>query len=144
MRSKTVVERIMPAPDKPTTQDTRFVCPTVDDIKKYIADEGFTIDAEHFHDYYAARGWKFGNKKMIAWRPVIRTWQRRKEELEGVKSMPTPEPVTRTRGLCQTCVNFGERDLTCRRKAPHLTYGTWPNVKPDDWCGDYMKYQAPD
>ncbi len=59
MRSKTVVERIMPAPDKPTTQDTRFVCPTVDDIKKYIADEGFTIDAHPFRDPQDGRWYLF-------------------------------------------------------------------------------------
>ena len=59
-----------------------------------------------------------------------------------------PPPVwrkrkPRTRGLCSECFYFGANDLTCRRKAPHLTYGTWPNVKPDDWCGDYVKYLAP-
>jgi len=63
---------------------------------------------------------------------------------EGVPAPTWRKRKPRTRGLCSECFYFGANDLTCRRKAPHLTYGTWPNVKPDDWCGDYMKFQAPD
>lgn len=76
-------ERNKKSADKPPTH-SRFVPPSVEDVKKYCIERDNGIDPVAFVDYYAARGWVAGKSKMKDWRAAVRVWEnRRKEETAG-------------------------------------------------------------
>lgn len=57
---------------------TRFTPPTVEEVEAYIRERQSNIDAQHFVDYYAARGWVYKTgQKMKDWRAAVRTWEQR-------------------------------------------------------------------
>ena len=58
----------------------RFVPPSVDEVAAYAREQGLTMDAAAFVDYFASNGWKVGGKAaMKDWRPAVRNWARRDE-----------------------------------------------------------------
>jgi len=67
-----------PARTKP--QKKQFTPPTADDVRAYCEEQGITVDAERFIDYYAANGWKVGSQGMKDWRATVRNWARRDRE----------------------------------------------------------------
>ena len=54
----------------------RFKAPTVEEVQEYCTERGNNIDAQHFIDYYSARGWMLGNNHIKDWKACIRTWER--------------------------------------------------------------------
>lgn len=65
---------------------TRFIPPTVEDVKAYCVERGNGIDAEYFVDHYTANGWMVGKAKMKDWKATIRKWERTDKEREKEKS----------------------------------------------------------
>ena len=59
-----------------TEKKERFKAPTVEEVKKYCTERGNNIDAQHFIDYYSARGWMLGKNHIKDWKACIRTWER--------------------------------------------------------------------
>ena len=56
----------------------RFTPPTLEDVKAYCIERNNGIDAQHFIDYYAARGWELKpGQKVKDWKACIRTWEQR-------------------------------------------------------------------
>ena len=51
-----------------------FIAPTIDEVQEYATQKGYSIDAEHFVDYYTANGWRVGRNPMKDWRAAVRTW----------------------------------------------------------------------
>lgn len=69
-----------PTPDltpdpKPEKKAKRFVKPTVEQVRDYITEKNYTVDAEKFWDYYESKGWKVGHSPMKDWKAAVRTWQ---------------------------------------------------------------------
>ena len=63
--------------------------PTVEEIREYINDKGYTVDADQFFNYYESVGWRVGGKSaMKDWKAAVRTWQQK--EPEPVKSKDDP------------------------------------------------------
>lgn len=61
-----------PAPPK----EKKFVKPTVKEVADYARSIGFSINAEHFCDYYEMVGWRVGGKApMKDWKAAVRTWK---------------------------------------------------------------------
>lgn len=58
-------------------KSTRFIKPTVEQVKEYCKERNNSINAERFVDYYESRGWKVGNASMKDWKASIRTWEQR-------------------------------------------------------------------
>lgn len=56
---------------------TRFSPPTVDEVSAYCKERGNKIDAQHFVDFYASKGWKVGQNPMKDWKACVRTWEQR-------------------------------------------------------------------
>ena len=54
----------------------RFSPPTLEERKKYIADNKYNVDPERFIDYYTANGWSVGKNRMKDWKAVVRNWDR--------------------------------------------------------------------
>ena len=55
----------------------RFVKPTVEQVAEYCMERGNYVDAEHFVDFYEAKGWKVGSSPMKDWKAAVRTWEQR-------------------------------------------------------------------
>ena len=54
----------------------RFYPPTLEELKKYIADNKYNVDPERFIDYYTANGWTVGKNRMKDWKAAVRNWDR--------------------------------------------------------------------
>lgn len=54
----------------------RFKTPSVEEVQEYCTERGNNIDAQHFIDYYSARGWRLGKNHIKDWKACIRTWER--------------------------------------------------------------------
>ena len=57
-----------------------FHPPTLEDVEEYCQSRNNGIDAQHFIDYYTARGWMLGKEKMKDWKAAVRTWEKRNKE----------------------------------------------------------------
>ena len=55
---------------------TKFIPPTVEEIKVYCLERKNSVDAERFLDFYSAKGWMIGKNKVKDWKACIRTWER--------------------------------------------------------------------
>lgn len=53
-----------------------FVKPTIDEVKAYIKEKAYNVNAEQWWDFYESKGWFVGKNKMKDWRAAVRTWQR--------------------------------------------------------------------
>lgn len=61
--------------DKPPRQ-TRFVSPTVEEVRAYCLERKNSVDPEKFVSFYAAKGWMIGKNKMKDWKQAVITWER--------------------------------------------------------------------
>jgi len=66
--------------DKNEAANTCFIPPRIDEIQAYCAERNNSIDAQRFHNFYEAKGWKIGNQAMQDWRAAVRTWEDRDEK----------------------------------------------------------------
>ena len=55
----------------------RFTPPNAQEVAAFAKEHGYTINAEQFVDFYAAKGWRVGNTPMKDWRAAVRNWVRR-------------------------------------------------------------------
>ncbi len=55
---------------------SRFVKPSIQDVRDYCSIRANGIDAETFFDFYESKGWKVGNTPMKDWKAAVRTWER--------------------------------------------------------------------
>ena len=51
--------------------------PSLSEIRLFINEKGYPIDAQQFIDFYEAKGWMIGKNKMKDWRAAVRTWTHR-------------------------------------------------------------------
>lgn len=67
-----------PESEKPERSEKRerFKAPSVEEVQAYCTERGNSIDAQHFVDYYSARGWMLGKNKIKDWKACVRTWER--------------------------------------------------------------------
>ena len=53
-----------------------FIPPAVEEVRAYIAEKAYSVDADRFVDFYTAKGWMIGSNKMKDWKAAVRTWER--------------------------------------------------------------------
>lgn len=59
----------------------RFEPPTIDMIKAYAMEKGYTgFNAERFYNYYESIGWKVGKNPMKSWKAAVSNWAARDKE----------------------------------------------------------------
>lgn len=74
---------------------TKFVKPTVEEIRQYCLERNNGIDPETFYHHYESNGWRIGKTPMKSWKSAIITWERkRQEELERKKDVDSPSDHT--------------------------------------------------
>ena len=54
-----------------------FVVPTLEEIKKYIKEKDYNVDAETFYNFYESKGWYVGKNKMKDWKKSVVVWHRK-------------------------------------------------------------------
>ena len=65
---------------------TKFVPPTLEEVKDYCSERKNNVDAERFYDYYSANGWVQGKNKPIKdWKACVRTWEKNDKSSPAVK-----------------------------------------------------------
>ena len=87
-RDKILDKEIEKEGEKETPKRSRFVPPTLEDVKAYCSERGNNVDAERFINYYTAVGWQVGKNKMKDWKAAVRTWEKR----EFTTDQPKQEP----------------------------------------------------
>lgn len=66
---------------KENIEDRRFTPPTIEDVEGYIKQQGYSVDAEAFVDYYGSQKWKKANGRPVTdWKACLRTWERKDKE----------------------------------------------------------------
>ena len=78
-----------------TPPRSRFIPPTIDEIKAYCLERKNTVDAERFFDFYSANGWVQGRGKPIRdWKAAVRTWERAAGQAHPEQPVPKFDPET--------------------------------------------------
>ena len=54
-------------------KSTRFLPPTLEELKTYCLERKNDVDAEKFFYFYQSKGWMVGRNKMKDWRAAVRT-----------------------------------------------------------------------
>ena len=77
---------------------TRFTPPTIEDVHRFISENGYPVDAERFVSYYESNGWRVGKNPMKDWHATVRTWARRdsEQQTKAVKTNPALDYQQRT------------------------------------------------
>jgi len=66
-------------PQNQTPKRLGFTKPTLPEIQAYIADKGYSVDAEAFLAHYTSNGWKVGSNPMKDWRAAVVTWHKKQK-----------------------------------------------------------------
>lgn len=75
-------------------KSSRFVPPSVEEVREYCEERNNLVDPEKFVDYYTARGWKIGKNAMKDWRAAVRTWERNNYSSNQNASHASSNPFT--------------------------------------------------
>lgn len=62
-----------------SAKHTKFIPPTLEEVKTYCQERKNTVDPQRFIDFYSAKGWMVGKNKMKDWRASVRTWEQPKQ-----------------------------------------------------------------
>lgn len=96
---------------------TRFNPPTVDEVKAYATEKGYTLDAERFVAYYESNGWRVGKNPMKDWQAAVRNWATRDKQ-EGktyIERHPQENPA----------LQYKQRDYTGSKPKAERVYMTF-------------------
>lgn len=69
----------------------KFTPPTVEEVKEYCDEKGFSFDPGAFVDFYESKNWYVGKNKMKDWKAAARNWARHDD---GNKPASAPRPKT--------------------------------------------------
>lgn len=90
-------------------KSTRFIPPSVEEIKNYCEERKNNISADKFFDFYQAKNWMIGKNKMKDWRASVRTWERRNENNGKNEDRQTDKDAARRTWLAQQAADaFGQ------------------------------------
>lgn len=75
-----------PTPKEKPPKGGKKKVPTLEDVKAYCLERNNRIDPQAFIDFYAARGWKYGQgKPIVDWKAAVRTWEHRRKAEQQVE-----------------------------------------------------------
>lgn len=67
--------------------NSRFVAPSVEEVREYCRERNNSIDADEFVNFYQANGWVQGKGKPIKdWKACVRTWENNRKQNNIVKN----------------------------------------------------------
>ena len=62
---------------------TRFLKPTLEEVRSFIHEKNFRVDADAWYAHYESNGWMVGKNKMKDWRASINYWEHNKTVKKG-------------------------------------------------------------
>lgn len=68
---------------------SRFIPPTVEEVKEYCWERMNNVDAQRFVDFYESKGWMVGKNKMKDWKAAVRNWERTQQSTVVHQAKPT-------------------------------------------------------
>jgi hypothetical protein len=74
--------------DKP--QRKKFIPPAIEEVREYCQERQNSVDADKWHSYYTANGWKVGKNQMKDWKAAVRTWEEKKDK-PTTRAVSVPE-----------------------------------------------------
>ena len=75
----------------PSPKRKVFQKPSLEDIKAYCKEAGYSVDAQRFLDYYDSNGWMVGRNKMKDWKATVRSWASRDKKPKVERDYGDPE-----------------------------------------------------
>ncbi len=75
------------------TKKQKFMPPSVEEVRAYIAEKGMNIDAEKFWNFYESKGWMVGKNPMKNWRAACNTWNTKDNPKPGGGKTPSFDPA---------------------------------------------------
>jgi hypothetical protein len=69
---------------------TKFVKPTIEEIRNHIAEKGYHFNADAFFAYYESNGWKVGRNPVKSWQACCVTWNTNKFNAGTAQQQPKP------------------------------------------------------
>ena len=99
--------------DSKKRKNAKFVPPTLDEVRAYCTEKGYTFDPELFFNYYDANSWVQGQgngKPIRSWKACCNTWQIRERngEFRG-GGVAAASPAVRTAGEAPATVATAPR-----------------------------------
>lgn len=67
----------------------RFTPPSIEEVKSYISEKEYSVDAESFVAFYSSKNWFVGKNKMKDWHAAIVTWEKRNNDFPAKKQTTT-------------------------------------------------------
>lgn len=58
-------------------ESKHFVQPSLEELKTFIQENNYQVNAEQWFNYYQSNGWKVGRNPMKDWKATVRTWVQR-------------------------------------------------------------------
>ena len=77
--------------------DSKESAPTLEQVRAYVQEHGYIVDAVKFFTHYSANGWAIGGKPILDWRRLLDKWEvedrgrANKHPVSGVRGSPPPE-----------------------------------------------------
>lgn len=71
---------IQSKPNQSKPKVRRFTPPSVNEVREYCSEKGYTFDPEAFVAFYESKGWKVGRNPMKSWQAACTTWEKRQGE----------------------------------------------------------------
>lgn len=84
-------DNVYPSDIKDRGARSRFIPPTVEEVKAYCQERGNNVDAEHFVAYYSSQRWKKANGQAVSdWKGCVRTWEKKDDRQQVARSGTPP------------------------------------------------------
>lgn len=102
---------------KPKT--TRFVKPTLEEVKAYCEERNNGVDPNDFVNHYDSKGWMIGKSPMKDWKAAVRTWESRNRKPTGSTNVNFAELVMLWNAMAErlNLDKVDESDLMPEKKA---------------------------
>lgn len=119
-----------PAEEKPKKTPKKKKQPTIEEIKQYCDEKGYSVDAETFFNYYAANEWKDGNGKPVeSWKAKIVMWNNNsKKQLSETNNNASEQ---RKHNKMPDIINPYKDTAYKHKEVPKLTISEQPESSPD-------------
>ena len=88
---------ITPDP-KPAKTSTRFIPPTLEEVRAYCQERGSTVNPDKFHAYYQSVNWYRGKTKIKDWKACVRTWESKEQPAAGQAQRQQLQPPPPRKG----------------------------------------------
>lgn len=78
---------------------SRFIPPSLDDVKAYCLERNNKIDAETFLNFYESSEWMRGKTKIKDWKSCVRTWESRESKNQDISKLSDDQLIAQAEKL---------------------------------------------